>query len=155
MSEIALTAHQRHAIDTICALLKQGERVVAIRGLAGTGKTALIPALTQQIEATMQAPTVIGAPTHRAANILRQKGLHDADTVHSLALMPLFAPAYNAALEMLAPESPSTADAATPQPSKRRYDDTGETLMGNARRAWLRLDLFPSQGDMLMRAGLH
>ena len=35
-------------------------------------------------------PVLVGTPTHRAAMILRRKGVTDAATVHSLCLTPYF-----------------------------------------------------------------
>ena len=50
-------------------------------------------------------PSVIGAPTHRATMILRQKGL-DAETVHSQALVPYFTADYRRACAWLGEDLP-------------------------------------------------
>jgi exodeoxyribonuclease-5 len=74
--------------------------MVAIRGLAGTGKTTLIPPLRAAL--TTATHTVhVGMPTHRAAMILRHKGVPDAATVHSLCLTPCFTEEYAAAVRWL------------------------------------------------------
>ena len=62
---------------------------MALRGLAGTGKTTLIPAMREALS-TDARPVLVGTPTHRAAMILRRKGVTDAATVHSLCLTPYF-----------------------------------------------------------------
>jgi exodeoxyribonuclease-5 len=78
--------------------------LVALRGLAGTGKTTLIPALVKAF--TDVGHTVhVGTPTHRAAMILRRKGV-DAATIHHLALTPYFTAAYAEACAWLGTSVP-------------------------------------------------
>ena len=93
MQPVMLTPHQQAAIDACVAAMEGGATLFAIRGLAGTGKTSLIPHLLQSLEARGIYASV-GTPTHRAAMILRRKGITKADTVHSLALLPSFSPDY-------------------------------------------------------------
>jgi exodeoxyribonuclease-5 len=77
-----------------------GAPLVALRGLAGTGKTTLIPALRAAL-AAHHVQVVVGSPTHRAAMILRKKQILDADTVHAHALVPHFKPDYVRCLHWL------------------------------------------------------
>ena len=116
MSEIALTLQQQDAVEWVLDRFAAGKKTVAIVGLAGTGKTALFPHLRAMLEAKALLVTV-GAPTHRAAMVLRSKGLEDADTVHSLALTPSFAPDYARAVAWLGGQAtarPSAEDIAHP-----------------------------------------
>ena len=95
-----LTPHQQEALDWVVARIKAGAPLVALRGLAGTGKTTLIPTLRADLS-TDTRPVLVGTPTHRAAMILRRKGVLDAATVHSLCLTPYFTPHYAAAVRWL------------------------------------------------------
>ena len=104
MEPITLTPHQQAAVDWLVAKLVAGEKLIALRGLAGTGKTSVIPALQAALKAH-NLPTTIGAPTHRAAMILRKKGLA-AETVHSAALVPYFTADYRRACAWLGEEVP-------------------------------------------------
>jgi len=97
---IVLTPHQTDAVQFLTDHLHDGDPIVALRGLAGTGKTSLIPALIDVLENT-GLPVTLGAPTHRAAMVLRRKGLEQADTVHSHALTPYFTGDYTKALRWL------------------------------------------------------
>jgi exodeoxyribonuclease-5 len=84
-----LTESQAQAVAFLVEHLTQGDRVVALRGFAGTGKTTLIPVLQQVLEAQGIA-VAIGSPTHRAAMVLKRKGIPGATTLHRLALVPYF-----------------------------------------------------------------
>lgn len=97
---IVLTPHQTAAVQFLADYLHDGAPIVALRGLAGTGKTSLLPALIAVLE-NSGMPVTLGAPTHRAAMILKQKGLEQADTVHSHALVPYFTGDYTKALRWL------------------------------------------------------
>jgi exodeoxyribonuclease V len=103
VADIVLTPHQQAALDYVVRAIVDGTPLVALRGLAGTGKTSLIPALRRAL-ADHDKGTVVGSPTHRAAMILRKKGILDADTVHAHALMPRFTPDYTRCLEWLGEE---------------------------------------------------
>ena len=105
---ITLTPHQQEAVDWLVRAILADAPLVALRGLAGVGKSALIPHLRAALEAR-GIPTTIGAPTHRAAMILRQKGLQDADTLHSAALMPYFDADYRQAARWLGDNLPAHA----------------------------------------------
>lgn len=103
---ITLTPHQQAAVDWLVrALTEDGKTLVALRGLAGTGKTSLLPELVRRLT-EKGLPVRIGAPTHRAAMILRKKGL-DADTIHSHALVPYFIPEYAACMRYFGEECPT------------------------------------------------
>lgn len=78
---LTLTTHQEKALEDLLDLPGQ---VVALRGLAGTGKTSIIPELTKRIEGA-----VVAAPTNRAAGILRRKDL-EAVTLHKACLRPYY-----------------------------------------------------------------
>ena len=95
-----LTPHQEEAIAWLVDHLTSGSTLVALRGLAGTGKTTLIPHLRDRL-AARGISTAVGAPTHRAAVMLRQKGIEDAATIHALALIPSFTPDYANAVQWL------------------------------------------------------
>ena len=95
-----LTPHQQNALDWVVTRIKTGAPLVALRGLAGTGKTTLIPTLRTDLS-TDTRPVLVGTPTHRAAMILHRKGVTDAATVHSLCLTPYFTPQYAAAVRWL------------------------------------------------------
>jgi len=97
---IVLTPHQCEAVSWAVEQLSDGVPLIAIRGLAGVGKSSIIPALIEVLEAT-GLPVTLGAPTHRAAMVLRKKGLAQADTVHSHALTPYFTGNYTKALRWL------------------------------------------------------
>ena len=91
----SLTPHQQDAVTWVVDQIRAGAPLVAIRGLAGVGKSTLIPAVRGALEATGR-PVSLGAMTHKAAVVLRQKGLPDAQTLHSLAFTMYFTPAYAA-----------------------------------------------------------
>lgn len=99
---LTLTPHQQQALDWLVAQLTTGHSPVALRGYAGSGKTTLIPVLRAALQAA-GLPAVVGSPTHRAAMILRSKGIPDATTVHSHALTPYFKPEYSCAFNYLIP----------------------------------------------------
>jgi AAA domain-containing protein/UvrD-like helicase family protein len=95
-----LTPHQQHSLDWVVTRIKAGAPLVALRGLAGTGKTTLIPALHAALR-TDTHPVLVGTPTHRAAMMLHRKGVLDAATVHSLCLTPYFTKEYATAVHWL------------------------------------------------------
>ena len=106
---ILLTPHQCEAVSFVVDKLSKGEPLVAVRGLAGTGKTTLVPALRELIASTLDLPTAVGSPTHRAAMILRKKGIEDAGTIHTLALTPYFLADYAWAHRWLGEDCPARA----------------------------------------------
>lgn len=78
---LTLTEHQENALVQLLDLPGQ---VVALRGLAGTGKTSIIPAIARAM-----GEVTVSAPTNRAAGVLRQKGL-EAVTLHKACLRPYY-----------------------------------------------------------------
>jgi exodeoxyribonuclease-5 len=113
--DVTLTPHQQEALDWLVnAVLAKAAHdeptLIALRGLAGTGKTTLIPALREAIEKECGMPVVVGSPTHRAAMILRRKGISEADTVHAHALIPYFKADYRRAAEWLGEALPVRLD---------------------------------------------
>lgn len=82
-----LSADQRRAVDHV---LDSKDRVLAIRGVAGTGKTTMMREAVAAIRAGGQ-PVVVVAPTADAARGqegLRSKGFASADTVAKLLQDP-------------------------------------------------------------------
>ncbi|WP_310348880.1 AAA family ATPase [Methylobacterium sp. BE186] len=57
-----------------------GAQVFRLFGYAGTGKTTLARRIADDVD----GPVVFGAFTGKAASVMRQKGCHDAQTIHSL-----------------------------------------------------------------------
>lgn len=114
MPDLTLTPHQQEALDWLVAHILDAKPLVALRGLAGTGKTTLIPHLRAALE-TRGLRSVVGSPTHRAAMLLRRKGIPDASTVHEHALMPFFTPDYVRALRWLGESAECQLDP-PPQP---------------------------------------
>ncbi len=57
-----------------------GSQVFRLFGYAGTGKTTLARRIAEDVDGTV----VFGAFTGKAASVMRQKGCHDAATIHSL-----------------------------------------------------------------------
>jgi exodeoxyribonuclease V len=107
MSEtIILTPHQCDAVSAALEALEDRVQVFAIRGLAGTGKTTLIAPLRDLLR-SRGLESSVGSPTHRAAMILRSKGIPDASTVHSLALTPYFQGDYAWAHRWLGEDCPA------------------------------------------------
>lgn len=158
--DVALTPHQQAALDTLVGAVQAGQRLFALTGLAGTGKSTLIPALRAVLTTRQHGVPAIGAPTHRAAMILRSKGLRDAETIHSLAMTPLFAEPYLQALCMLGACQPNDDTDDTdeddelvlPPHEHQTYTEDGPGLIAAAKHEWLLLTPFPSQDDLRNRA---
>jgi exodeoxyribonuclease-5 len=79
---VTLTDHQKEKLDQLLALPFP---IVALRGLAGTGKTSVIPEIVRRLP-----NAVVCAPTNRAAMVLQKKGLYEAVTLHKACLRPYF-----------------------------------------------------------------
>jgi exodeoxyribonuclease-5 len=102
-----LTPHQQEAVTFVLDMLvMKNAPLVALTGLAGTGKTTLLPHLREALAAEHRS-SCVGAPTHRAAMILRTKGIVDADTLHAHALTPYFKADYARAGAWLGAEFPT------------------------------------------------
>ena len=73
---------QDAALKAIAAWRKDGgAQVFRLFGYAGTGKTTLARRIADDVT---EGPVVFGAFTGKAASVMRQKGCHDAATIHSL-----------------------------------------------------------------------
>ncbi|WP_264049426.1 ATP-dependent DNA helicase [Methylobacterium flocculans] len=73
---------QDAALQAIAAWRKDGgAQVFRLFGYAGTGKTTLARRIADDVT---EGPVVFGAFTGKAASVMRQKGCHDAATIHSL-----------------------------------------------------------------------
>lgn len=72
---------QEAALKAISAWRKGGgAQVFRLFGYAGTGKTTLARRIADDVDGAV----VFGAFTGKAASVMRQKGCHDAATIHSL-----------------------------------------------------------------------
>ncbi|KAB1074879.1 ATP-dependent DNA helicase [Methylobacterium planeticum] len=72
---------QDAALKAISAWRKGGgDQVFRLFGYAGTGKTTLARRIADDVDGAV----VFGAFTGKAASVMRQKGCHDAATIHSL-----------------------------------------------------------------------
>lgn len=75
------TAQQVEALERIDKFLKNPrQKVFKLHGMAGTGKSTLMPEAGNLAGGTV----VYGAPTGKAALRLREAGCHNANTLHSL-----------------------------------------------------------------------
>ena len=81
MSTFNLTESQRTAIDDFKAFLNGRQQVFMLKGAAGTGKTTLINEFLGILN-SLNLPSVLMAPTGRAAFILSDKTGHPAFTIH-------------------------------------------------------------------------
>lgn len=79
-----------HQEDVLEELMELPGKVVALRGLAGTGKTSIIPALALAV-----GGATIAAPTNRAAGVLRRKGMSEAMTIYKACLRPYYTEQFN------------------------------------------------------------
>jgi exodeoxyribonuclease-5 len=79
-----LTAEQERAVDAFDLLYSGKRRRLSIGGYAGTGKSTIIRAITDQYG---MSDLAVVAPTGKAAHVLRSKGV-DATTLHSLIYTP-------------------------------------------------------------------
>lgn len=96
---IELTEHQSTQLDR---LLSMDVPVRALRGLAGTGKTSVIPHIVRRL-----GDVEVTAPTNRAALILRNKGLTAAKTLFKACMRPRFDDDYTSySLWLSNPERP-------------------------------------------------
>ncbi|MFL5053662.1 MAG: ATP-dependent RecD-like DNA helicase [Microvirga sp.] len=72
---------QEAALSRVAAWLKAGTpQLFRLFGYAGTGKTTLARHVAEAVEGEV----AFGAFTGKAASVLRQKGCHDASTIHSM-----------------------------------------------------------------------
>lgn len=72
---------QDQALLTVSGLLQaRSQQVVRMFGYAGTGKTTMARELAESVSGLV----LFGAYTGKAANVLRQKGIGEAQTIHSM-----------------------------------------------------------------------
>ena len=84
-----LTPEQLAAVDGFTnAWSDSGRAQYVIAGLAGTGKSTLIPALVEEVRAARYNSVAVCTPTGKAAHVLRVKGVDDAITLHALLYYP-------------------------------------------------------------------
>ncbi len=77
------THDQSEALDCLLTFLmdRSAQSVFMLRGYAGTGKTSLISALIRYLD-SVQFPSVLMAPTGRAAKVFSAYSRHPATTIH-------------------------------------------------------------------------
>jgi exodeoxyribonuclease-5 len=78
-------AQQETALRRINRWLRGGEGVFTLGGVAGAGKTTLARRVAEEVRGRV----VVVAPTNKAASVLRDKGLPQAQTLHSLLYRPV------------------------------------------------------------------
>jgi exodeoxyribonuclease-5 len=77
------TAEQALALQTLSEFLvsRDSDRMLLVKGYAGTGKTTLLGAAVKMLDA-LQQKTVLMAPTGRAAKVFAGYACHSAFTIH-------------------------------------------------------------------------
>ncbi len=80
MSEVILTSEQDQAVGTAVTAIITGRSYV-FGGYAGTGKTMSARTVVKRLEDAGRKGLIM-APTGKAANVLRRKGLVGASTIH-------------------------------------------------------------------------
>ncbi len=77
------TEDQNTAIDALLRFLlsRKDDSIFVLKGYAGTGKTTLISALIRCLD-QMKVPSVLMAPTGRAAKVFASYSRHTATTIH-------------------------------------------------------------------------
>ena len=81
MSDLALSEDQEAARAAVMAALATGQQVVTMVGPAGSGKTTMMFAVLEGVEA-LGRETVLVCPTGKAASVLRDKTEMHATTIH-------------------------------------------------------------------------
>lgn len=87
--EFALTDEQDGAVQAILDILqgRSNRKSFSLGGLAGSGKTSVVKAALQRLENSYDEPAVV-AFTGKAVSVLRNKGVSQARTLHSLIYHP-------------------------------------------------------------------
>ena len=152
-----LSDDQAHAWDRIAEVLSdsgvdltegwagpredEDDRVLAVTGKAGSGKTLLLAGLVQALRGAGldvvsgdyerkrkdRRTLAVLAPTNKAASVLRNRGV-PATTIHRILYTPVYDPEYERIAEWLAgdadrPETEALDDAALDR-AKKVYDQT-------------------------------
>lgn len=76
-----LSREQKEAVGHV---LKSNDQVIALRGVAGSGKTTLMQEVREQIEATGLRVFAFAPSASASRGVLRQEGFREADTVARL-----------------------------------------------------------------------
>ena len=72
------------ALPAIQHVLESTDRVILIRGVAGTGKTTMMSEATEAIEARGKRVFTFAPSACASRGVLRQEGFKDAETVAML-----------------------------------------------------------------------
>lgn len=75
------TSDQNNVIDSIAAFLQSSDEVFVLTGYAGTGKTTIIQSIVKTLD-ECNIPTVLLAPTGRAAKVMNYYTKKPAFTIH-------------------------------------------------------------------------
>jgi len=100
MDLVTLTPHQREAVEWTLHRIEEHEPILSILGHAGSGKTTLVLPLATELR-RRGILVAVGTPTHRAAHILRSKGVDKVETVYAHATIPYFKADYALAIAWL------------------------------------------------------
>ncbi len=88
LTEIQLTPEQEAAVDAaVRSLSGEGAENLTIGGYAGTGKSTVISSILERMRAKGKYVAVV-AFAGKAVSVLRKKGIHHAQTLHSLIYKP-------------------------------------------------------------------
>lgn len=157
MDAAPLSPDQAHAWDRIVGVLAEGgisieagaarprvddtPRVLAVTGLAGSGKTLVLARLVHALRATGldmvtgdyerkcrdRRTLAVLAPTNKAASVLRGRGV-PATTIHRILYTPVYDPQYERLAEWLAGDGARPVvegmDDAALERARRVYDET-------------------------------
>jgi exodeoxyribonuclease-5 len=86
---IKLSLEQEHVYDRVLKFFNKNEKgYKVLNGYAGTGKSTLISEVLKALRSGHKQVAVI-TYTGRAASILKNKGVHEARTIHSLIYYPV------------------------------------------------------------------
>lgn len=83
VAKVELDADQKRILGQIIERVENGTRVTTLGGLGGTGKSVLVVALAEAFPGF-----AVCAPTNKAANVLRERGIGRAQTLSSLIHVP-------------------------------------------------------------------
>lgn len=87
---ISLSSEQAQAIELITKWRNTGGKPhFYLGGLAGTGKSTLVRFILESCGMGARKRILVMAPTNKAADVLRTKGISDACTVHSVLYSPV------------------------------------------------------------------
>lgn len=75
-----LTLSQQNAMDAVKAFLHSDKKSMLIHGMAGTGKSVILTEIFKHLNGKCDVAT----PTHAAANVLKEKGIAKAGTIHNV-----------------------------------------------------------------------